>query len=286
MLPAPSPTPRDAVDDLSERDLQTFCTFIYQHAGIVLTPDKRSFFLARVGKRVRALKLPSYRAYLAHLEADADGVETGNLIDVLSTHWTAFFREEDHFAFLRTRVLEPAAEAGRPVRLWSAAASTGQEATSMAIEASEVAGRFGRAPDVEILGTDVSAGSLEVGQRGLYRVDGLAGVSPERRKRWFQKGVDRYAGWARVRPEVHRLIRWKRMNLLEDPLPDARFDAIFLRNVMIYFDRPTQQRLVSRLLPALVPGGFFVVGRAESLVGLRHALTSVQPAVYQLGRGH
>lgn len=280
----PPPTQREVGDDLSDRDTAELCRFIYQRAGIVLTPDKRSFFLARIGKRVRALKLNSYRKYMDVLKQDTTGEEVSALIDVLSTHWTAFFRENDHFVFLREKVLEPLMQAGRPIRLWSGAASTGQEATSMGIEVMETAQRLNARPDVQITGTDVSEGSLDIGRRGLYRVEALAGVSDERKKRWFQRGVGAYQGWARVRPEVHKLIQYHRMNLLEDAAPASDFDVIFLRNVMIYFDRPTQQRLVARMIEHLKPGGYFIVGRAESLVGLKHPMSTVQAAVYQLGR--
>jgi len=268
---------------LSDADYDFLCELIYERSRIHLGPDKRVLVTSRLGKRLRHHGLKSYHDYCELLRSPAGAEELTFLIDRISTNHTHFFREIKHFEFLSDVVIPQwRAEARRsePFRIWSAASSTGEEAYSIAIHLAEhfapaEAGRW------QIEGTDISTRVLEVAERGVYEVDRLSSLSADRLRRHFQRGQNQWQGHFRVKDELRRRVNFQHLNLLEGNYPFPRpFDLIFCRNVMIYFDRPTQETLVRLLAEKLVPGGHLLVGHSESLSGVQHTLKSVRPAIY------
>lgn len=261
-------------DALSGADLAWICALVRGRAGIALGAEKHELVRSRVARELRRRKLPSCRAYLELVRGDATGAEAEALIDALTTNFTAFFREPEHFDVLAREVLPPLAARG--ARVWCAAAATGEEPLSIAMEALE------RPAPLQLLATDLSERALSRAREGVYPLDRAAGsIPPARLHRWFLRGRGAQAGLVRARPELLDRIAWRKLNLVEGPLPEARFHAIFVRNVMIYFDPPTRARVIARLATRLEPGGWLFIGRAESLVGVPHALRAVRPSVYR-----
>jgi len=268
---------------LGDEDYDFLCRLIYERSRIHLGPDKRVLVTSRLAKRLRFHGLGSYGEYCDLLRSPRGEEELQFLIDRISTNHTNFFREIKHFDFLREVVIPKwQAETRRtePFRIWSAASSTGEEAYSIAIHLAEHfapadAGRW------QIEGTDISTRVLEIAQRGIYDLDRLTSIPPEGLRRHFQRGSNQWAGQFRVKDELRRQVNFQHLNLLEGHYPFARpFDLIFCRNVMIYFDRPTQETLVRLLAEKLVPNGHLLVGHSESLSGVKHTLRLVRPAVY------
>jgi chemotaxis protein methyltransferase CheR len=268
---------------LSDADYRFLCELIYERSRIHLGPDKRVLVTSRLAKRLRHHGLTNYADYCDLMRSPKGEEELQFLIDRISTNHTHFFREQKHFDFL-TEVIIPKwqAETRRtdPFRIWSAASSTGEEAYSIAVHLAErfcppESGRW------LIEGTDISTRVLEVAQRSIYESDRLAGVGQDILRRHFQRGVNQWSGHLRVKDELRRRVRFQHLNLLEGNYPfDRPFDLIFCRNVMIYFDRPTQETLVRLLAEKLVPGGHLFVGHSESLSGVKHTLKLVKPAIY------
>jgi chemotaxis protein methyltransferase CheR len=272
-----------AMGPLSDRDYEYLCRLIYERSRIHLGPDKRVLVTSRLAKRLRHHGLDDYGDYCDLLRSPAGPAELQFLIDRISTNHTHFFRELKHFDFLRDSVIPKWQADGRrvePFRIWSAASSTGEEAYSIAIHLAEYfapaeSGRW------QIEGTDISTRVLEIAQRGVYEVEKLESLAPELLRRHFQRGVKQWAGHLRVKDELQQRVNFQHLNLLDGNYPFARpFDLIFCRNVMIYFDRSTQETLVRQLADKLIPGGHLLVGHSESLSGVKHNLKLVRPAVY------
>jgi chemotaxis protein methyltransferase CheR len=267
---------------LRNEDYDFLCRLIYEHSRIHLGPDKKILVASRLGKRLREHGLNSYSEYCELLRSPAGPEEMTFLIDRISTNHTTFYREMKHFDFLRDAVIPlwRAARRGEPFRIWSAASSSGEEPYTIAIHLAE---HFAPAESGRwtIDATDISTRVLEIAQRGVYEVERLASIAPEVLRRHFQRGSNQWAGHFRVKDELRQRVTFRHINLLEANYPFAHaFDLIFCRNVMIYFDRPTQETLVRQLADKLVPGGHLLVGHSESLSGVRHNLRLVQPAVY------
>jgi chemotaxis protein methyltransferase CheR len=268
---------------LADDDYEFLCRLVYERSRIHLGPDKRVLVTARLAKRLRHHGLASYSDYCELLRSPQGEEELQFLIDRISTNHTHFFRELKHFDFLRETVIpkwQADARRTEPFRIWSAASSSGEEAYSIAIHLAEhfapaESGRW------QIEGTDISTRVLEIAQRGIYEAERLASIAPDVLRRHFQRGVKEWDGHFRVKDELRRRVNFQHLNLLEGNYPFTRpFDLIFCRNVMIYFDRPTQETLVRQLSEKLMPGGHLLVGHSESLSGVKHALKLVRPAVY------
>jgi chemotaxis protein methyltransferase CheR len=271
---------------LSEREYNQICQLVYQHSRIFLGTNKKELVAARLGKRLRVTGLPGYRAYCDLLQSPRGGDEIASLVDVISTNHTFFFREKKHFEFLQQVVLPGFAkdEWGRGdtcLRCWSAACSSGEEPYSLAMSLA----KYGDPnPDFfwELAASDICTDVLEKAQLGVYPEDRLTDVAPEFLKRFFQRGMGTYHGRVRVKPELRNRVRWHHINLFQESYPfDKAFHVIFCRNVMIYFDRPSQEQLVTRLARNLVPGGYLMIGHSESLSGLQSGLQTVRPAIYR-----
>lgn len=250
------------------RDFTRIQRLIYAHAGIFLRPHKEHMVYSRLARRLRARRLTRFADYL-DLIADTTHPEWQAFVNALTTNLTAFFREPHHFPVLarhlqEQRRLRPA----ETLRVWSAASSTGEEAYSIAMTAIEITD--GPRPPVTILASDVDTDVLQRARAGVYPRERVEGLAPARLKRFFLEGVGENAGRVRVRPVLQSLVEFRVINLLSSSwdlpadLPARRFDAIFCRNVMIYFDRATQRAVLERLAAVLRPDGLLFAGHSES----------------------
>lgn len=268
-------------------DYQFIRELVYRHSRINLGPDKHELVGARLGKRLRATGTTTVEDYCSFLRGPQGEEELGHLIDVISTNHTYFFREEGHFSALRDLILPDlehrrSKERWPTLRVWSAACSSGEEPYSIAMALDE---HFGAGPGAwpwQIEATDISSRILAKAQAGIYPAETVSKLGPARAKAYFQVGYGEQEGFYRVRQALRSQVRFHRLNLLEGQPPFSEpFHIIFCRNVMIYFDRPTQEELVRRLKARLAPGGYLLVGHSESLTGIAHGLTMVRPATYR-----
>jgi chemotaxis protein methyltransferase CheR len=264
---------------------ERFRKLAYDKAGIALKPGKEALVAARVAKRVRALQLEDAADYLRHLESEGEGEELQSFLEVISTHFTSFFREPDHFQELERAVQAWAAEGQRRLRLWSAACSSGEEPWSMAMTLAALPGA--ERLDWKILATDIAAETLAQAARGRYPADRVAPVPPALARRFLAEDPaaadgERFAVADSLRPRVV----FAQLNLVQPPFPmKGPLDAVFCRNVFIYFDQPTRQRVVEAIERLLRPGGLFILGHTETLNGVRTRLRMVRPSVFRVPAG-
>jgi chemotaxis protein methyltransferase CheR len=272
-----SATPPDQLSPaLGAPEFEKFRRLAYDKFGLNLTGAKHDLVAARLGKKLRELKIPSYKAYYDHVVADRTGESLIALIDALSTNHTSFLREASHFDFLLTRVL-PSLRKRATIDIWSAPCSTGEEPYSIAVTLLEHLGMPPK-PALRIHATDISTKALAVAKKGAYTTEKLGAMPVPLIKKYFtQTGP----GSFQICPEIRRMIEFERFNLIEPMRASRLFPIIFCRNVMIYFDKPTQERVVASLSQFLEPGGYLMIGHSESLMNVRHGLEYVQPAIYK-----
>lgn len=249
--------------EFSDRDFRRVCSLIHARAGIALADSKRDMVYSRISRRLRALGLESFADYLSFLERDGDSSdEWQSFVNALTTNLTSFFREEHHFDHLRQH-LPSMRKAGGNVQIWCSAASTGEEPYSIAIAACEAFGTL--APPVSIIATDIDTQVLATAERGVYPLERIERLSTERKRSFFQRGTGTNSGKVRVNPALKSLISFAPLNLLHESYAlRGPFAAIFCRNVMIYFDKPTQRAILARMKPLLEPTGFLYAGHSES----------------------
>lgn len=243
-------------------------------AGIRLPPGKETLVRSRLAKRLRALGLDGFEAYLAHVDGDESGAELKEMVDALTTNKTSFFRESAHFDYLAEEVLPELPGRGE-LRLWSAGCSSGEEPCTLAMVLAE---HLSSGLSARILATDISGHSLAAARAGVYSA-AVAETIPDRlRRRYMERLSDeRY----RVVERLRGMTRFARLNLMGTWPMRGPFDVVFCRNVMIYFERETREQLVARFHGLLRDGGYLFVGHSESLTGLTHDFEYVQPAVYR-----
>lgn len=273
-------------DTLSRSNYEFIRKLIYQNTRINLGDTKLELVSARVGKRLRLLGCPSYEAYCQHIKNNPDGAEFYNLIDAISTNHTFFFREINHFNFLNEVFLPEFAQGkigdSQHLKVWSCACSSGEEPYSVAISLSEFFEQHS-SKKWSLECSDISTRVLEFAAKGIYDVDKLKNVPQNLKSKYFQRGEKEMSGYCRVNPKTSRNISFRRVNLFDGQYPwTNKFQLIFCRNVMIYFDRQTQEDLVCRLAQHLVPGGYLLIGHSESLTGINHPYKTIKPAIYQL----
>ncbi len=204
------------------------------------------------------------------------------MVDALTTNFTSFFREPEHFDLLRYKIVAEHSQYD-PLRVWSAACATGEEPYSIVITLLEALENTGRS--IEVVASDISTRAMKRADEGLYQAEQVATVPKALLRKYFLKGEGQWSGWYRVKPAVRKLVEFRRVNLM-DPLPSQTpFSVIFCRNVMIYFDRQAQESVVNRLAPNLEPNGYLFIGHAEGLAGVAHPLRYIQPAVYKNSGG-
>jgi chemotaxis protein methyltransferase CheR len=295
VLPAPEPPAADVAAGgggllLSRPEFSWFQQRVYREVGIHFKDAKRTMLSARLARRLRALGLADFATYRDHLEHhDPNGAEFAEMVNAVTTNKTEFFREAHHFEFLRSelipRVRERAGSTGRRrLRIWSSACSTGEEPYSIAMTLREHLGPL-QGWDVKILASDIDTRVLATASEGVYQEDKLEALPDGLRARYFQRGKNGSMGLWRARPELRELIDFRRINLNEGTWPlGERFDAIFCRNVIIYFDRPTQIRLFERFAERLEPDGFLFLGHSESLIGVSERFELVRQTVHRFRR--
>ena len=263
----------------TDSDFSRIRTLIHRRAGIALGEHKRQMVYSRLSRRLRDLGLPQFSTYLGMLEDSRDGDEWQLFINSLTTNLTSFFREAHHFPVLA----DLARKATQPVTVWCAAASTGEEPYSIAITLMEALGE--RASTARVIATDIDTSVLARASAGVFTMEQVNRLSPERLRRFFNKGTGANAGKVRVRPEVTAMVKFSRLNLLDAGWPVKEpVDAIFCRNVMIYFDKPTQKKLLDRFVPLLKPNGLLFAGHSENASLVNQTFKTVGQTVYTLSK--
>ncbi len=269
---------------LGDADFRFLREFVLEHCGISLGDHKRQLVQGRLLRRLRALKLGGFSAYCDVLRRDPAG-ELGELASAISTNVTSFFREMHHYDLLigelLPRWLAEKRRGGDRLRIWSAGCSTGEEPYALAMVLAEAMEKLGSNADAKILATDLSPQALETARKGVYALDRLGGVGDERRKRWFLRGEGTYDGLACIHPRLRELVTIQPLNLLHPWPMQGPFDAIFCRNVVIYFDKPTKLRLFARYADMLETGGYLFLGHSESMYGLSDDFDLVGRTVYR-----
>jgi len=264
---------------MDQRTFRRLCDLVYEKSGIQLGENKVALVCARVAKRMRALGINDHKAYLARVMEDETGEEVVRLLDVISTNVTRFFREPDHFDVLRDCYRNWLAQGQRRFRFWSAACSTGEEPYSMAMVLSEAGTTAGL--DLKILATDISTRVLAHCRIGTYSEDKVKDIPADLKRRYLEcvrtNGVIDYS----VAGALKKLIVFRRLNLSRPPFPmKGPLDAVFCRNVMIYFGNEVKRNLLRDIYRLLKPGGYLMVGHAESLSGMSNGFKMVRPSVY------
>jgi chemotaxis protein methyltransferase CheR len=266
---------------LGDAEFEFIRHVVGENAGIALGPNKRQMVQGRLARRLRELRLSSYEQYCEHIRR-AGPEELVGLINAITTNVTSFFRENHHFDALREYMLPEAMRRNaesRRIRIWSAGCSTGEEAYSIAMILSDVPQRAGW--DSKILATDIDSDVIAFAREGIYPMDRVASLPPERLRRSFQKGVGAHAGEAVVKAQVRAFVAFRVLNLLHTWPMRGPFDVIFCRNVMIYFDQATRDRLVGRLARMLAPDGYLCIGHAESIHNTDAPIQPVGKTIYR-----
>ena len=270
--------PVNLADTLTTRDLRTLTRLIYERAGISLHEGKRALVTARLQKRVIAGGFGSFSEYVSFVVSDGGGDELVALLDAISTNHTSFYREPQHFEFLARCIAGELG--GRVPEIWSAACASGEEPYTIAMTLA-AALPAEKTPGTRILASDLSTRALRTARAGVYPIEKVGELPRPLLERHFEKGLGAQAGLVRVNAQLKTLVEFRRLNLLDVSDLGRRFDMIFCRNVMIYFDMPVQQRVVAMLERHLRPGGWLFTSHSESLNGVRHGLRWVAPAIYR-----
>lgn len=261
---------------IKKTEFEWISRFLYARTGIALNEGKQALVMGRLDKRLRKRNLTTYSDYFALLGRPGYEDETTVAIDLLTTNETYFFREPKHFDFLKN-IAFPQYQRQRLIRIWSAASSSGEEAYTIAITLAE---SF-HSNDWEVIGTDISTRMVEKAQRGLYPMLAADKIPRQLLKKYCLKGREEFEDFFLLESAIRQRVHFSIANLIE-PLPDlGMFEIIFLRNVMIYFDRDTKKRLVEKISERLRPGGYFIVSHSESLNGLDSPLKLIAPSIYQ-----
>lgn len=276
-------TPADStkIFDFTPRDFARVRTLIYRQAGISLSEAKREMVYSRLARRLRAKGMTSFEQYLDGLERGDDNAEWEAFTNALTTNLTSFFREAHHFPLLAEHMRKMKA----PLSIWCSAASTGEEPYSIAITMCEAFGTL--TPPVSIIATDIDTNVLETAANGVYPIERIEKMAQDRVKRFFQRGKGERSELVRVRPELRQLITFKPLNLLAPSWPvSGGFDVIFCRNVMIYFDKPTQSKILARFVPLMKPEGLLFAGHSENFMYASDSLKLRGKTVYELDPLH
>lgn len=271
---------RDREFVFSSADFERVRKLIYQHAGISLSDVKQDMVYSRLARRLRATGLKNFADYLALLER-GDKDEWEKFVNSLTTNLTSFFREPHHFPLLADHL--KAQSGNGPIKIWCSASSTGEEPYSIAMTVVETFGNFN--VPVSIMASDLDTSVLATAEKGVHPMERVEKISPDRMQRFFLKGSGSQEGFVCVRPELRRLISFQRVNLLDPSWPvRGPLDVIFCRNVMIYFDKPTQHKILSRFAPLMRDNGLLFAGHSESFLHAAELFRSKGKTVYELAR--
>ncbi|MGD8885371.1 MAG: protein-glutamate O-methyltransferase CheR [Gammaproteobacteria bacterium] len=267
----------------TDRDFNTLRELVSQYTGISLSDAKRELVYSRLSRRLRLLNLKSFRKYCELLKDDHDGEEIVHFTNAITTNLTAFFREPHHFDYLARCVLKKKRHTGDDKirsRFWSAGCSTGEEPYSLAMTLKE-SPFIQKTGDIKVLATDLDSAVLDVARQGIYPQEKLKSIPPHKAKRWFIKGNEINDGYAQVKPELRGLVSFRQLNLMHAWPMKGPFDAIFCRNVLIYFNKTTQRTLVDRFADMMVDNGYLFLGHSESLFKVSDRFRLVGQTIYQ-----
>ena len=265
--------------EFSAHDFERVRALIHKKAGIALAESKQEMVYSRLARRLRAIGIRSFKQYLDDLESGRDAQEWEAFTNALTTNLTSFFRESHHFPILAEHVKR----VKEPIEIWCSASSTGEEPYSIAMTMCEAFDTM--TPPVRIVATDIDTNVLATGADGVYGMDRLDKLAPERARKFFMRGRGAQEGLVRVRPELRQLITFKPLNLLGEEWPvKGPFDVIFCRNVMIYFDKSTQGTILSRFAPLMKPDGLLFAGHSENFLYVSDAFKLRGKTVYELDR--
>lgn len=271
------------INPITEQEYDFLRSTVYQCSRINLGPNKKELVTARLSKRLRALQLASFADYCNLVKSPAGEQEIGHLIDSISTNHTYFFREQRHLDYLSQTIVPEWLQTRdtQELRIWSAACSSGEEPYSISITLQEKLAS-NRTASWSLTCTDISKTILDSAQKGIFVAERLQRVAPDIVRKYFQKGFGDWEGYYRVRDDLRKHLSFSLLNLCQ---PDYGwrdpFRVVFLRNVMIYFDRQTQEEVVNRIHNNLQPGGYLIIGQSESLTGVRHPYKMIAPSIYQ-----
>jgi len=267
---------------LKSSEFRQISQLAYERFGLDLKQGKEALVAARLGKRLRERGFKSFADYYNHVLSDASGDTLIELIDALTTNHTSFLRERAHFEFLAEAMVQDFREVAM-VDIWSAACSSGEEPYSIAMSllSGGAGGRDAGRGSFRILATDISTRVLAIGKRGVYPAERFRELPDDWRRAFLLRGEGQSNGLYKIKPEIASLVEFERFNLIEPFSHGRPMHAIFCRNAMMYFDKPTQQDIVRRLSACLAPGGYLFVGHSESLTGVEHDLKYVRPAAYR-----
>lgn len=270
--------------ELTETDFTKFSRLVYDQSGISLHDGKKELVKARLGKRIRQGNFRSFRDYYDFVVSDPTGEELIQLLNSISTNFTHFFRENQHFDYLKQEVVpvlkKNMESSRRKIRVWSAGCSTGEEPYTIAITLLEARGSgAGWVP--EILATDLSTKVLGFARCGIYERKKTQTLSQDLMRKYFLRGENQWRDYVKIKPSVKEVITFQRFNLMDALSQKDPFDCIFCRNVMIYFDKETRKALVNRFYNNLEEGGHLFIGHSESLTGMDHPFHYVKPAIYK-----
>lgn len=268
---------------LSDKDFQKLSNFIYHQYGIKMPEAKHIMLQSRLQKRLRALRIPTFTEYVDYVFSANGHDEIIHMMDVVSTNKTDFFREIQHFEFLLDTVLPEIFDTNHQnfVKVWSAGCSSGEEPYTLAMVLSEFQQKV-RGFDFSILGSDLSTIVLEKAVQAIYPEDRVQVIPMELKKKYLLRSKDRVKPTVRIAPELRRKASFMRLNFMDDVYSaPSGFDIIFCRNVLIYFDRQTQEKVINKLCRHLRPGGFFFLGHSESVTGINVPLKQIKPTVFR-----
>ena len=268
--------------ELRPQEFERIRRMAYEFCGVDLK-GKHILVTSRLGKKIRLLQLTSFTKYCDLVQADTTGLMFTDMIDALTTNHTSFFREVRHFDLLREVILPELPEQGE-INIWSAACSSGEEPYTIAFTAIDALGAQAYTR-LAITATDISTRVLEKAKKGLYPLASVQAMTPEMRRECLMKGTGEFASQCMVKAATKKLITFRQWNLLEPCTSIGPFQVIFCRNVMIYFDQQTQQLVVDNLISRLAPGGYLLIGHAESLNGITHSLEYICTATYRKAGG-
>lgn len=273
----------ESTDRISARNFEHLARFIYSYSGIKMPSSKMTMLEGRLRRRLRATGIDTFDGYCDYLfKGDGLESETVHLIDAVTTNKTDFFREPRHFDYMAERVLpELAAKGVRHIRAWSSACSTGAEPYTMAMVTQAFAERRNDT-DYTIVATDLSTDVLQTARDGVYSQHLLEPTPPDLRRQYVMQAVDARRRQVRISPVLRAKVAFGRMNLMDDSYPVGEpFDIVFCRNVMIYFDKETQAKVLQRLCATLKPGGYLMIGHAESIAGVDLPVTTVANTIFR-----
>lgn len=270
---------------LTDAEFEKFSKLIYQHTGIYMKAEKKELLNARLGKRLRLCQIPTFKAYYEFINDPAQqSGEFVHFLDSVSTNFTSFFREVSHFDYLKSKVLPELvaqqAGGGRELFFWSSASSSGEEPYTLSMvlhdfAASQPGLRY------KILATDISTKVLNMAVRGVYPMEQAMKVPQDVLRKYFQKGVGDSAGKIKIRKVIREKVAFQRFNLMGEFPWHNEMDVIFCRNVMIYFDRVTQEQLIRKFHGCLCKGGYLFIGHSESIASIKHEFVQVEATTYR-----